>query len=259
MPINVFSLGSGSKGNCIVISDGKTNIMVDAGLPINRIIRGLETIGLDIFSINGILLTHEHTDHIKSIPDLSSYTKVYSHEDTFTCIENYQNPKFTIKNRVNIDEFNSFDIGSFSIQAFNVSHDAAHPLGFNLYTGNEKISFLTDTGTITTSVYNTIKNSDVLVIESNHDIDLLKDGKYPYPLKKRILSSKGHLANVDCAKTVLDLAKEKTKKIMLAHLSENNNLTELAYWETENMLLNSGATKEDVLVKVATQNNIVTI
>ncbi|MCR4661912.1 MAG: MBL fold metallo-hydrolase [Clostridia bacterium] len=258
MSINVYSLGSGSKGNCFIVSDGKSNIMIDAGLSINSIIRGLQKIGLDIFDIAGILVTHEHSDHIRSIQEMSSYSNVYSHKDTFNAINSYLDGR-EINNKIEINEQSELEIGSFFVKPFNVFHDAAHPLGFNIFSGNEKLSYLTDTGKITDNMKQKIKGSDILVIESNHDIEMLKKGVYPYVLKKRILSETGHLANVDCAKTVLDLAKNNTKKVLLAHLSENNNLKELAYWETEKLLQANGATKEDVELKVATQREIIII
>lgn len=255
MSISVYSLGSGSKGNCFVLSDGKTNIMIDAGLSVRATVKKLAEIGLRIQDVSGILLTHEHSDHIKSLVALSTYLPIYSHEDTLEAVSCLDGIRCASLNPTS----GRFDLGNFEVTPFKVSHDAVHPYGFALYNGAEKISYLTDTGYVGKGVMKVIQGSDVVVIESNHDRELLMRGAYPERLKKRILSDKGHLSNEETALCVCDLAKCGAKRFLLAHLSENNNLGELAYWTTAKLLAKNGAKEEDVTVKVADQRITVTL
>ncbi len=249
MSVSVYSLGSGSKGNCFVLSNGKTNIMIDAGLSVRATISKLAEIGLRLQDVSGILLTHEHNDHIRCLANLSTYLPIYSHADTLAAVESTDGMRFSALSAVE----RKFVVGDFEITPFAVSHDAAHPYGFLLNDGNEKTAYLTDTGYVSKGVMKTIRGSDAVIVESNHDKELLMRGGYPERLKRRILSDKGHLSNEETACCVCDLAKCGTKRVLLAHVSENNNLGELAYWTTAKMLSKCGAQKEDVTVKVADQ------
>ncbi len=249
MSVSVYSLGSGSKGNCFVLSDGKTNVMIDAGLSVRATISKLAEIGLRLQDVSGVLLTHEHNDHIRCLAALSTYLPIYSHEDTLAAVSRTDGMRLASLNAVD----KSFSVGNFGITPFSVSHDAAHPYGFLLDDGKERTAYLTDTGYIGKGVMKIIQGSDTVVIESNHDRELLIRGSYPERLKRRIASDKGHLSNEEAALCACDLVKSGAKRVLLAHISENNNLGELAYWTTAKLLAKNGAKKEDVTVKVADQ------
>jgi phosphoribosyl 1,2-cyclic phosphodiesterase len=150
-------------------------------------------------------------------------------------------------------------VGGYEVTAFSVSHDAAHPLGFTVSNGNEKVGYVTDTGFISRGVKKAVSGCDVIVAESNHDKELLLRGSYPERLKRRILSDKGHLCNDESALFCRDLAENGAKRIMLAHISENNNLAELAYWTAYHSLAACGAEKCDVTLRVALQRETVII
>lgn len=252
--ISVYSLGSGSKGNCVILSDGKTNVMIDAGLSPRATFSKLAEIGMRTEDLSGILLTHEHNDHVKSLPILSSFLPVFSHEETLQIVTE------TVEG-VSEDGFcpvdKPFVVGGFEVTPFAVNHDAVHPLGFVVDNGKEKVGYLTDTGYISKGIVKAISGCDTVVLESNHDKELLLRGSYPERLKRRILSDKGHLCNEETALAVCDLAKTGAKRFLLAHVSENNNLTELAYWTTVRSLAQKGAIKGDVTVKVALQRETV--
>lgn len=253
MEISVYSLGSGSKGNCFILSDGKTNIMIDAGLSIRATVSKLAEIGLRLQDVGGILLTHEHNDHIRSLPQLSTYLSVYSHEETLREAEKIDGTRLASLNVAD----KGFYIGNFFITPFDVSHDAAHPYGFVVETEKEKVAYVTDTGYISNGIMKKIEGCGTAIIESNHDKELLMRGGYPERLKRRILSDKGHLCNEEAALTVRDLVKLGAKRLMLAHLSENNNLGELAYWTTAKLLSGVGIRKGDVKLAVAGQRETV--
>lgn len=232
------------------MSDGKTSVMVDAGLTPRATLAGLKEIGLGMTDLSGVLLTHEHADHIRNLPLMSAFMPVYSHEDTFaeakkTC-EGLQE-----ENLVHVEK--PFTVGGLEITPFPVSHDAAHPYGFVVDNGHEKVGYVTDTGYISKGIAKMIAGCDTVVLESNHDREMLLRGVYPERLKRRILSDRGHLCNEETALTVCDLARGGTRRFLLAHVSENNNLTELAYWTTARLLASKGAEKGDVTVKVALQ------
>jgi phosphoribosyl 1,2-cyclic phosphodiesterase len=252
--IKITSLGSGSKGNCVLISNGTNKILIDAGLSINAIYKKLLELGLTLHDIDGVLLTHEHDDHIKSIEALSAFIPVYSHPDTLEYVAN----KFALPLRQQMEiEEQYFNIGTFDILPFRTSHDALHPYGFVINDCDSKMAYITDTGFISKGCMSLIKGSDTVMIESNHDIELLQLGAYPHFLKKRILSEVGHLSNEECALTISRLIECGATKFMLAHLSEKNNLPELAYWTTTNYLMRKGIDLKDYQLKIASQKQTV--
>ena len=255
------TLFSSSSGNCSLISDGNTNILVDAGVSGSRIIKALNDVNLDICEIDGIVITHEHTDHIKGVGMLSkSYNiPVFANEDTMSIVltqtgDLYDRNIRIIKSRV------PFNIRDVEIIPFSTPHDAISPVGYTFRTDFGIISVATDTGHITKSMLNNMSKSDTVLIESNHDVEMLKNGKYPYPLKRRILSDVGHLSNDNAAWLATQLAIWGTKKIILGHLSEHNN-TEQKAFETAKKLLEQNDIKvgSDVILKVASKNSICSI
>ncbi len=256
MGLKIFSLGSGSKGNCILITDGKTNLLLDAGLSPNVILKKLNVMGLALTDIDGLLITHEHDDHIKSVAALSPFVHVYSHPDTLEQVVKRQ--AIPLKHLMETEE-TEFSIGTLDITPFRVSHDAAHPYGYSVRDWESKFTYVTDTGYVSKGMMSVARGSDIVMLESNHDKELLLRGHYPEYLKRRILSDRGHLSNEESARTAFDLAQNGTRKLILAHLSEQNNLPELAYWTTKNFLRAQGVTEGDCALFLATQRDTVAV
>jgi phosphoribosyl 1,2-cyclic phosphodiesterase len=253
--IKIISLGSGSKGNCVLINNGKNRLLIDAGLSVNAIYKKLRELGLALNDIDGVLLTHEHDDHIRSVEALSAFIPVYSHPDTLEYVANkYALP---LRQQMEIEDQKYFNIGTFDILPFRISHDALHPYGFVINDCDSKMAYITDTGFISKGCMKLITGSNTVMIESNHDEELLQLGAYPYFLKKRILSEVGHLSNEECALTIANLIECGADKFMLAHLSEKNNLPELAYWTTTNYLKRKGIDNKDYQLKIASQKQTV--
>ena len=255
MEISVISLGSGSKGNCHVLTDGKTSVLIDAGLGYKTTKDKLEEAGVTDADIKGVLLTHEHADHVKSLSYLSERYAIYSHEDTLRCVSSCM-LGIVGKNLRAVES--PFEVGTLRITPFTVSHDAVHPFGFIVENDESKVGYLTDTGYIGKGMLQTLKGCDAVILESNHDKELLLRGNYPPQLKKRILSDKGHLCNEESALAVRDLAVGGTKRFLLAHISENNNLNELAYW-TARKTLESKGIMDGITLKVAFQRRTVVL
>lgn len=254
MAIKICVLGSGSKGNSILIDNGRNRLLIDAGLTAKAVSQRLNEIDLDLNAIDGILITHEHSDHIKGLEVLSKKIPVYAHDYTMDAITHRIN--IDLKNQMNFSD-DQFSIGSFDIQTFRTSHDATYPLGYCISDCESKVTYATDTGYCSKDFLKLAKGSNVVMIESNHDVDMLMSGSYPAYLKRRIISNKGHLSNIACAMAVNELAQNGTRNFVLSHLSENNNLPELAYWTNADYLKQKGAViGSDVKLYVAEQKCI---
>lgn len=209
-------IASGSKGNASVVYSENTYILVDLGTSKARLISGLEEIGLTINDIDYALFTHEHTDHIKGemfIPD----EKKYALKGTINLL----------KSNI-LQNFKTYEFGDFKVTPIKTSHDATSPCGFIFETDEEKLVYITDTGIIPTRTLKLINNADYYFFESNHDVDMLMNSNRPYFLKMRIYGTKGHLNNEDSAFYMSQCIGEKTKKIVLAHISEECNTPEIA-------------------------------
>lgn len=234
-----LSLVSGSSGNCSVISDGKTVLLSDCGLGIRRLEELLASVGISPLSISAILVTHEHSDHIKGAGVVSKKygLPVFATEETHMAMQNCGIPEENIKC---ILPDTDFEIGTIGVKAFSIPHDAANPVGYNFFCGNNKLTVATDMGHIDDYILENIKGSIAVILESNHDIEMLKNGRYPYFLKRRILGDFGHLSNADAAKTAVELLKNGTKYIMLGHISADNNTPKTALLETANLAQQNG-------------------
>lgn len=237
MSLTFVSLASGSKGNSTLIVSEKTAILVDAGISYSALASALREFGLTPSRLDGVVITHEHGDHIRAVQRLSEDVKVYVHP--LTCRAIYD--KYgAVKNVATVDDFeNGFAIGDINVEPFRIPHDAAYPLAYSFECGGARCSVATDIGVPTVGVLKNIKDSSLVLLESNHDIDMLKNGSYPYSLKQRILSNNGHLSNDSAAKIVGLLSQDRTSrvdKIVLGHISENNNTEQLAF-DTVNAML----------------------
>ena len=253
------SIGSGSSGNCHYVGYKDTNILIDAGLSGKRISKGLENIDVDISKLRGIFVTHEHSDHIKGLGDLSRKydLPIYLNYKTWLALES-KIGKIKESNVMIFDNDKAYDLGDMCIKPFSINHDAADPVGFSLFNEKEeKLSIATDTGHISEDVRANILGSKLVVLESNYDKEMLLMGSYTYALKKRVMSNTGHLSNEDAAKFAVDLIKNGTEEILLAHLSRENNFPALAY-ETSNHILTENQMKigKDVELEILMRDDI---
>lgn len=235
-----LSLVSGSSGNCSVISDGKTVLLSDCGLGVSRLEELLNSVGISPRLISAILVTHEHSDHIKGAGIVSKKygLPVFATEETHLAMQNLGISEDNIKY---ISPDKDFEIGSIGVKAFSIPHDAANPVGYSFFCGKNKLTVATDMGHIDDYILENLKGSIAVILESNHDIEMLKNGRYPYFLKRRILGDFGHLSNIDAAKTAVELLKSGTKYIMLGHISADNNTPKTALLETANLAQKNGA------------------
>lgn len=239
------SLFSSSSANCLFVQNETTKLLIDCGSSLKRTSAALSSIGVDITDIDAILVTHEHSDHTSGIVTTSNKHNipVYANVPTLSAISGYEK----IKN-IQIINSSDFDIGSIHITAFKTPHDAACSLGYVFKSGNSQITIATDLGHIDRSILQYFENSDFAFIESNHDLDMLRTGTYPYPLKRRILSDFGHLSNKSCSDLVCYLAGIGVKYFMLGHLSESNNTPSLALSAAVEALKFNGITVSGISV-----------
>lgn len=252
------SLYSGSSGNSMFVASDKAKILIDAGLPGKKIDIALQEIKQDPGQLDGIFITHEHSDHIKGVGVLSRKydIPIYANADTWSAMENSIG-KIRESNIRVIDKRSITEINDMSIKSFNIPHDAVAPMGYTVSSSKKSISIATDFGTFTREIYNNIKDSEVILLESNHDVNMLKFGPYPYNLKRRILSEIGHLSNDDCGSAIVELYKCcANKRVILGHLSNTNNQPDLAYQTVFNVLTENGINpKKDIILTMANRHN----
>ena len=221
-------LFSSSKGNCTYIETDSTSLLVDVGISCKRLVTKLNDFKINPETIEAILITHEHSDHVKGIKVFANKYKipVYATEKTW----NYLKSSIDLpENQIRTFVPNyCFNIGNIKVQPFNIPHDAIDPCGFSFYSDNEKVTVATDLGCINEYLISNMLQSNSILIESNHDLNMLKTGPYPWSLKQRISGNFGHLSNATSAQVVEILAKNGTKNFILGHLSEDNNFPELA-------------------------------
>lgn len=230
----VCPLASGSKGNSLFVSCNNTSLLIDAGLSGVEIERRLNTINIDPESLRAIIITHEHSDHVKGAGILSRRFNipVYITQKTWQACSNLGK----IENLCFFECGIPFKIDQILITPFSISHDAKDPVGMTLEHKNRKIGIATDLGIATTLVKEHLKNSNILYLESNHDPEMLINGSYPWHLKQRIKSRTGHLSNMDAKMLVSELKTDCLKHVILAHLSEENNCPEKAVLEVSKSL-----------------------
>lgn len=248
------SLYSGSTGNSLLVKNDNTCILIDAGVSGIKIVEALNSIDIDITDIAAILVTHEHSDHIKSIGTLSKKYNipVYANKETWKAMPTeVKKVPLDCQKTFLID--NKFSIGSLEILPFSIPHDAANPCGFNIFGSNKKISIATDVGHITPAIFTNLQNSSFILLESNYDPEVLKCSSYPYQLKRRIAGPNGHLPNKEAGDTISKLIDSGLKSVMLGHLSKENNFPELAHQTVLDELLSNNYTKDSVDLYVASR------
>lgn len=230
--MKLCSIASGSSGNCIYVGSEQTNLLVDAGISAKRIEYGLNKIDINPDTIQGILITHEHSDHVSGLGVLARryHIPIYATYETAVAFRRSKSMGEISDELMNyVEPDKAFMINDISIEPFSTSHDAANPVCYTMSMDKGKIGIATDLGKYDDYILSKLNGSDLLLIEANHDINMLMVGKYPYYLKQRILGERGHLSNDSCADLICKLVEKKNRRIILAHLSKENNYEELAY------------------------------
>lgn len=255
--MNVFKvtmLASGSKGNSALISTGKQNFLIDMGISCRMLTTRLGEVGLCADDLDGVFITHEHTDHVKG---LATFTKkyavpIYSSEMTWRAVLSKE-PKIE-RNRCRIIA-DALRCGEVEVNSFAIPHDAVDPHGYVLKCNGSKCAYITDTGFVTQAVREAAEDADTLILEANHDVEMLRNGSYPEVLKQRILSTRGHLSNESAGWLLANLPRIP-ENIILAHLSQENNLPGLAL-DTVRNILDGASLFNDTRIFVASQDRIV--
>ena len=252
---NFCSLYSGSSGNCSFVENDNTKLLIDAGVSLKKIEEGLKKLNVDPSSLDGILVTHEHSDHIQSLGNLSKKfdIPVFANQKTIDNMPK-QIEKISENNihRFNVNE--KFYIKDIEINSFSIPHDAADPVGFNISFDNKKISTATDIGHIENNILKKLEGSSFVLLESNYDPEVLKYTKYPYLLKQRIAGPNGHLSNELAGKVICHLLKNGLNTAMLGHLSKESNIPALAYQTVMDEIISSGFDVSKFYLSVASRD-----
>lgn len=254
------SLASGSSGNCQYIASESTGILLDAGLSGKYIKNGLDHIDANIDRLEALFITHEHSDHVKSAGILMRKfgVKLYITEDTFKRIESKLG-KYNKEHVIFIEKGKSVHVGDITVKPFGISHDAIDPVAYSFEKNDLKISIVTDLGHVPIDLLSYMVDSNLIMLESNHDVEMLNAGPYPYVLKKRILSKKGHISNEACAEAIIRLYhySQKLGHVVLGHLSKDNNTPELAFETVKQILEENGLSIDtDVSLDLAYRDRV---
>lgn len=230
--MRICSIASGSSGNCIYVGSDNTHLLIDAGVSGKRTLEGLNSLGLSLADIDGILLTHEHADHISGLGVLlrKKEMPVYTAKETAAEVLKLKSmgklpPDIFVEERPDYD----FTVGDLLIHPFSTSHDAANPMGFRISDGRRNLAVATDLGCYNEYIVGNLEGLDTLLVESNHDVRMLEVGRYPWNLKQRILSEKGHLSNESAGQLLCRVLHDNMRHIILGHLSQENNYPSLAF------------------------------
>lgn len=230
--MRLCSIASGSSGNCIYVGTDATHILVDVGISGKRTEEGLNTLGLTCRDIDGIFITHEHIDHISGLGVLARKygIPIFATKGTIAAIKQTKSVGAIDEDLfqpICADE--KLIVKDMTLNPMQISHDAAEPVAYRISHGNKKIAIITDLGTYNDYTVECLKGMDALLLEANHDVNMLQVGPYPYYLKQRILGNRGHLSNELSGRLLSELLHDKMQAVVLGHLSKENNLPELAY------------------------------
>lgn len=239
--MKICVLSSGSKGNTTYIESEKVKILIDIGNSAKYVKEKLEDIGVEPEEINAVLITHTHVDHVKGLKVFENKYNipVYITDVMLKSLDYLNNYVFLE---------NEFDIGDMHIIAIKTSHDAPDSRGYIIISGDDSIVYITDTGYINKKYFDILSNRDLYIMESNHDVEMLTNGKYPFSIRQRILSDKGHLSNYDSSKYLSSFIGDNTHYILLAHLSQDNNTEELAYETLANRLKEDNKHVDNIII-----------
>jgi phosphoribosyl 1,2-cyclic phosphodiesterase len=242
MGVTVSMLASGSRGNCAVVASSTTKILVDAGVSCREIFKRMKSLGDDARSLSAILITHEHCDHIYGLATLAKKLRIpifmtgATHQAWARAMRNQNGERPQIEKLERFESGHTFQVGDIAVKPFTIPHDAVDPVGFTFRAEGVKVGIATDLGYIPASVRDHLRGCDVLVMESNHDLEMLRVGPYPWSVKQRVMSRVGHLSNLALADFFSNDYDNSATFVVLAHLSEQNNLPELARREAEKAL-----------------------
>jgi len=240
--MRVSVLASSSSGNATYIETPKHKVLVDAGFSGKQLEKLLASIDRKMSDVDSLFLTHEHTDHIKGVGVLARrypQLNIYANAPTFAALP-------SSVGKLPADQLKIFEMGStlslddLDIESFGVSHDAAAPQFYQFHHDDKAFAVLTDTGYVSDAIAGTIRDADAYLMECNHDLEMLRMGPYPWPLKQRILGDTGHLSNEDGANAIMDMIGLRTKRVYLGHLSPHNNMKPLAHLTVASMLQAQG-------------------
>ena len=241
----ICTIASGSSGNSAVVSDGRTHILVDAGVSCRRIFQGLKELDIAPEDLSGVLITHEHNDHVRGLELLCVKTgvPVFTASATASLIER-QMPRLYNSIKV-IGAGEPFEIGDIGISAFDTPHDTPQSLGFSMTVDGYRLAYMTDIGCVTGEMLDAVRGAEYICVESNHDLMMLLGGGYPEYLKRRIMSKRGHLSNTDCGDFISQAVEWGAHEFLLCHLSRENNQPRIAYDEAVAAVKAAGATTGD--------------
>lgn len=253
--LNFCSLYSGSSGNSLFIKTENTKILVDAGVSSKKIEKALNELDIEPKSIDGILVTHEHSDHVQGLGTFSKKfdLPVFVNQETLDAMPK-QRDKISEKNLKTFKVSEKFSIGDLDINPFSIPHDAANPCGFTILNKDKKISIATDIGHMTNDILKNLEESQFVLLESNYDPEVLKCSSYPFILKSRIAGPTGHLPNEMAGKTIAYLLKSGLRQAMLGHLSKESNFPELAYKTVVDELIANNYNENSLNLSVANRD-----
>ena len=246
MGVSVSMLASGSRGNCAVVSSSSTKILVDAGISCRETFKRMKSLGEDPHTLSAILITHEHSDHIYGLATLAKKLRIpifmtgATHQAWARAMRDENGVRPQLERFERFESGHSFQVGDIAVRPFTIPHDAADPVGFTFRAEGIKVGIATDLGYLPVSVRDHLRGCDVLVMESNHDLEMLRVGPYPWSVKQRVMSRVGHLSNVALADFFTNDYDNSATFVVLAHLSEQNNHPEIARKEAERALATRG-------------------
>jgi phosphoribosyl 1,2-cyclic phosphodiesterase len=234
MCVSVSMLASGSRGNCAIVSSSRTRILVDAGISCRETFKRMKSLSEDPHSLTAILITHEHNDHIYGLATLAKKLRIPvfmtgpTHSAWSRALRNEKGERPQLEKLERFESGHRFQIGDIEVKPFTIPHDAVDPVGFTFRVEGSKVSMVTDLGYVPANVRDHLRGSDILVMESNHDVEMLRGGSYPWAVKQRVASNVGHLSNEKLADFLTSDYDNNAAFVVLAHLSEQNNHPDIA-------------------------------
>jgi phosphoribosyl 1,2-cyclic phosphodiesterase len=260
MCVMVSMLASGSRGNCAFVASARTRILVDAGISCRETFKRLKSLGEDPSSLSAILITHEHSDHVYGLATLAKKLRIpvfmtgATHAAWARAMRTVNGARPQLEKFERFESGHRFQVGDIEVKPFTIPHDAADPVGFTFRVEGAKVSVATDLGYLPVNVRDHLRGSDILIMESNHDVEMLRGGSYPWAVKQRVASNVGHLSNAKLADFFTGDYDNNAAFVVLAHLSEQNNHPEIARREAERALAERGGLFQNrVLVAVQSE------
>lgn len=249
--MKLCTLASSSSGNCALVSHGRTHVLIDAGISLRRITKSLKALEVSPKELTAVLVTHEHTDHISGLRMLTKhhFVPIFAPEKVAQALLRAMPEAEPLIRRILPGA--GFELGEMGVTSFRTPHDTPESVGYRLTAAGKTLAFATDCGCLTRELVEGTAGADIAVIEANHDVEMLINGSYPEYLKRRILSQRGHLSNDDCGRLAVILGQGGTRRLVLAHLSRENNTPQAALRTVSDALRRAGAQPGDVEVGLA--------